>query len=52
MTNTTIFGLSAVLAFSDVALIKYFEHQPETWFLLPLTLMAAWLMLQSATETR
>lgn len=52
MSNTTIFGFSAVLAFSDVALIKYFEHQPETWFLLPLALLAAWLMVKSATETR
>jgi hypothetical protein len=49
MTNTTIFGLSAVLAFSDVALIKYFQLTPTVWILLPLTLLAAWLMIQSAS---
>jgi hypothetical protein len=49
MSNTTIFGLSAVLAFSDVALIKYFEHTPTAWVVLPLALMATWLMIQSAT---
>lgn len=49
MSNTTIFGVCAVLAFSDVALIKYFEHTPTVWILLPLTLLAAWLMIQSAS---